>query len=177
MVFLPAVRAAQGGSENTEIHSTASSIAPITAPAGPGPSSTASSSRFAKPVGSMPPPHGPVIRKQNIACDACRTRKIRCQRTTIEQTVRFTPIVRQEDESDVSASNVRPRGRSVHRTMSSSWRIARIRRKREASAGARARLRMKGRATTDPHWPMSWITISGSVMVKALVVYVCLHPI
>lgn len=85
MVFLPAVRAAQNGSENTETQSTPAVMSATDA--GPGPSSVASSSRFAKPVGSMPPPHGPVIRKQNIACDACRTRKIRCQRTTIEQIV------------------------------------------------------------------------------------------
>jgi len=80
MVFLPAIRAAQ---VESEMDGSSGSV-PTTAYAvsGPGPSS-ASSPRFA-----MPPPttNGP-IRKQNIACDACRSRKIRCQRMTIEQIV------------------------------------------------------------------------------------------
>jgi hypothetical protein len=62
------------------------------AQAGPGPSTTTNSARFA-PVhvsmsGTMAPPQGP-IRKQNIACDACRSRKIRCQRVSIYQIVRY----------------------------------------------------------------------------------------
>jgi hypothetical protein len=34
--------------------------------------------------------HGPS-RKQNVACDACRTKKIRCRRTTTAENVREEP--------------------------------------------------------------------------------------
>jgi len=79
MVFLPAIRAAQAESDFDGPGSVLGSASD-----GPGPSSV-SSPRFAMP---MAPPAGPVIRKQNIACDACRSRKIRCQRMTIDQIVR-----------------------------------------------------------------------------------------
>ena len=104
MVFFPAVQAVlnaeprqdprppsilqTGASSSNDDHPSAP---PPQAQAGPGPSTSSNSARFA-PVqvgGRMAPPQAPqgAIRKQNIACDACRSRKIRCQRISIYQIV------------------------------------------------------------------------------------------
>ena len=105
MVFFPAVQAVLNSSDHIpEPEPTASIAAAGTisatgdvqrtlsgvGQAGPGPSTTSQSARFTHPCGTMPAPQGPAIRKQNIACDACRSRKIRCQRVSIHQIVSFS---------------------------------------------------------------------------------------
>ena len=115
MVFFPAVQAVLNAerapetnaispvgntlsrsSSNGDLSRPGSGQAQAQAQAGPGPSTSSNSARFApmhEQVGvTMPPPQGP-IRKQNIACDACRSRKIRCQRVSIHQIVCPRPIL------------------------------------------------------------------------------------
>lgn len=115
MVFFPAVQAVLNAeprpdpsppptlpsrtpSTSNDEHSSTSTTQ-VQGHAGPGPSTSSNSARFA-PVqvgGRMAPPQSTLvqgpIRKQNIACDACRSRKIRCQRTTIHQIVSPHPHV------------------------------------------------------------------------------------
>ena len=141
MVFLPAVRAAQAESDLAR-----SGSAYNNAGDGPGPSSV-SSPRFATP---MAPPTVPVIRKQNIACDACRSRKIRCQRMTVDQIVRHCPISigfmsHYRKEADSSVNNVRDEDRNVPPTMYFNLLLVRIKRDQEPRGGERAIMRLKGR--------------------------------
>ena len=141
MVFLPAVRAAQAESDLAR-----SGSAYNNAGDGPGPSSV-SSPRFATP---MAPPTVPVIRKQNIACDACRSRKIRCQRMTVDQIVGCCPISvvlmsHYRKEADSSVNNVRDEDRNVPPTTYFNLLLVRIKRGQGPRGGGRAIMRVKGR--------------------------------
>jgi hypothetical protein len=141
MVFLPAIRAAQAESDFD-----GSGSANNNASDGPGPSSV-SSPRFAMP---MAPPTGPVIRKQNIACDACRSRKIRCQRMTIDQVVRHYSISdvdmpRDWKQTDSSVSNARDVDRNVLPTTSFSLLLVRIKRDQVQRGGGKVIMREMGK--------------------------------
>ena len=140
MVFLPAVRAAQAESELAR-----SGSAYNHAGDGPGPSSV-SSPRFATP---MAPPTVPVIRKQNIACDACRSRKIRCQRMTVDQIVRYCPMAAvftsyYRKEADSSVNNVRDEDRHVLPTTYFSLLLVRIKRGQGQRGGGRVIMTERG---------------------------------
>jgi hypothetical protein len=148
MVFLPAIRAAhpqvESSSDGVASGSTppidnGSGPAPTNAAGGPGPTSI-SSARFSA---TMQPPTGP-IRKQNIACDACRSRKIRCQRMTIEQIVRLLYLTLSDWLMRISVNNVKEEDQNVLPIMSCSLLRVNLRKGGQGRDGGRVKMQRRG---------------------------------
>jgi hypothetical protein len=148
MVFLPAIRAAHPQAESisddvasgsTPPTGNGSEPEPTNATGGPGPTSI-SSARFSA---TMQPPTGP-IRKQNIACDACRSRKIRCQRMTIEQIVRLLYLTLSDWLMRISVNNVKGEDLNVLPITSCSLLRVNLRKGVQERDGGRVRMQRRG---------------------------------